>query len=77
MKSVHILGRIDRVAHPIGIEMRRQRQLNQNAMHCRIGVEAPDQRQEICFRGRSIEAVFVRIHADLNGSGMLVPDIDL
>ncbi len=43
MKAVDVLVRIDGRDHVVGIDMRRQRQLHQDAMHIGIGVELTDQ----------------------------------
>ena len=57
VEPVDILGRVDRVDHQVGVQMPRQRQLHQDAMHRRIGVEPADQRQQIGLGGLGRQAV--------------------
>lgn len=47
MKAVHILVRRYPVQDFPNVELRRQRQLHQNAVHLRIGVEPVDQIQHL------------------------------
>ncbi|EKD61865.1 MAG: hypothetical protein ACD_54C00063G0003 [uncultured bacterium] len=77
MKAIDILGRINRVDDQFRVQMRRQRQLHQNAMHFRIGVQRFHQRQQIGFCGIHRQTMFKRGHADLDGRGVLVAHIDL
>ena len=40
VEAVHVLGRVDRLDHRAGADMRRQRQLHQDAVHRIVGVQA-------------------------------------
>ena len=77
MEAVDILGRIDRGEHLLRIDLRGQRQLHQDAVHDRIGVEPPDQRQQFGLAGRLRQAVIERAHAAADGRLGLAGDIDL
>ena len=67
MKSVNILGRIDRVDHQILVQMFRQRQLHQNSVNIRIPVQTVDHFQQLFLRRVCIQLVFNRFHADFQG----------
>ena len=86
VEAVDILRRVDRLDHGAGLVVRRQRQLDQDAVHRRVGVQARDDRQE--FGGPGIgrkadragpqpgllrRAVLV---ADVNGTGRVVANED-
>ena len=47
MKPVHVLDRRNGLDHRLFIDVRRQWQLHQNAVHARVGVEALDQLQHL------------------------------
>ena len=49
MEAVHVLARIDAMDQAGGIRNTRQRQLHQDAVDRRIGVQAIDQRQQFGF----------------------------
>ena len=55
MKAVDVLARIDPLGHALAVDVRRQRQLHQDAVHRRVGVERVDEREELGFRGRPPE----------------------
>ena len=46
VKAVDVLGRVDRRDHLLGVDLLGQRQLHQDAVHRRIGIELADQRQQ-------------------------------
>ena len=47
MKAVHVLGGIDPIEHLLGVDVLRQRQLDQDAVNRGIGVEPVDDRQQL------------------------------
>jgi hypothetical protein len=77
VKSVDILGGIDRRDHPVGTDLRRQRKLNQNAMHIAIAVELGEQRQQLVLARRRQQAMIRRPHAGFDHHLLLGADIDL
>ena len=77
MEPVHILGRINRVDDQIAVQMFRQRQLHEDAMHRRIGVQLGDQRQQISLGSVGGQLVFKAVHPGLMGLHALVADVDL
>ena len=50
MKAVHVLGRIDRRDDLLRVDLRRQRQLHQDAVHRRSALSSRDQRRAIRLR---------------------------
>ena len=50
MKAVDVLGDVDRLDHARGIDLRRQRQLHQDAVHGGIAVERIDPCQQLLPR---------------------------
>ena len=77
MEPVHVLGRVDRVDHQIFVQVARQWQLNQDAMHRRVSVQLLDQRQQIGLGRVRVQLVLKRIHAHFYGLLALGPDINL
>ena len=77
MEPVHILGRVDRVDHGVGVHVIRQWQLYQNAMHRGVIVQLVNQGQQIRFAGIIGQLMFEGFHPDLDGLFALGPDIDL
>ena len=47
MKAVHVLARIDAQQHATRVDVLGQRQLHQNAVDLRIGVQTVDQREQV------------------------------
>ena len=47
MKSVHVFCRIDSKQNLLGIDLRRQRKLNQNAVNLITAIQVGDQRQQL------------------------------
>ena len=76
MEPVHILVRIDRFKHLLGIDMLRQRQLHQNAVDCRIMVQLFNYREKICLACFRRKPMLDREHADFFRLLRLVGDID-
>ena len=77
MKAVDVLGRIDGGDHLLRVDLRRQRELHQDAVHGRIGVEPADQREQLGLgRGRR-QPMIERPHAAADGHLHLAADIDL
>ena len=46
VEAVHVLGRVDRLDHRAGADLLGQRQLHQDAVHRRVGIEPRDHRQQ-------------------------------
>ena len=57
METVHILGRRDGLDHPLGVQMRGQRQLHQNAVHARIRIQRADSGEQLWLRRIGWQAV--------------------
>ena len=57
MKAVDILRRVDRLEHRVGIDLRRQGELDKNAMHGGIGVERGDSAQHFFMGGGRRQAM--------------------
>ena len=47
MEAVDVLGRVDRLDHPRRVDLRRQRQLDQDPVDLRVGVELADQLEQL------------------------------
>ncbi len=77
MKSVNILQRRDRIEHASGIDALRQRQLDEDAMHCRIDIELIDQREQLVGRRCVREAMQPAGESILLASFLLIANIDL
>ena len=77
MKPVHVLGRIDRVDNQILVQMLRQRQLHQNAMHRRIIVQRLHQRQQISLGNIHVALILEAVHPNLDRLLTLRTDVDL
>jgi hypothetical protein len=77
VKAVDVLGGIDRVDHLVGVNVARQRQLHEDAVHLRRGVELFHQRQQVGLGGVGVELVLVGIHPRLDRHPALGADIDL
>ena len=77
MEPVHILFRRNRIDHQILIEVPRQRQLHQNAMHLWIRVQLVNQGEQISLGRVRLQLMLVRVHADLDGLFAFGADIDL
>ena len=60
MKAVDVLGRIDRGDDLLRVDLRRQRQLHQDAVHRGSALSLRDQRQQLGFAGRRRQPVVER-----------------
>ena len=76
MKPVDVLGRVDGVDHRGGVDLRRQRQLDQDAMNGWVAIQPFDQGQQIVLTGFDVQPVFETAHPDLQGLAGLVAHID-
>ena len=76
MKAVDILGRRDGLDHLARVDLRRQRQLHQDAMHGRVLVQPLDQLQQLGFGRRRRQFVERRAHIGRGGLGGLAAHID-
>ena len=66
MKAVDILCRIDRADDARRIDLRRQWQLHQDAVHGGIDVELADETEELVGAGRRRQRKVERLHADFD-----------
>ena len=51
IEAVHVLGGIDPIEHPAGVDLLGQRQLDQDTMHRGIGVQPVDRGQQFGLAG--------------------------
>ena len=77
MKTVDILFRIDRFDHPLFRDMFRQRQLNDETVHLRIGVQPGDLGKQSLFGRLLGQAKHGRAEAHLAAAFLLMSDIRL
>ena len=77
MEAVDVLLRVDRLEHPRRTDVPGQRQLHQNAVHRRIGVERLDEREQFGFARLGGERVLHRMKAAALGGSALAGDIGL
>lgn len=77
MKAVHVLLRPDRGDDRIRIDLRRKRQLHENAVDCGIPVQIADEFQKFLLRGGRGE--FVQEGSEARGQAglFLLSDVDL
>ena len=76
MQAVDVLFRPDRLDHRRLVEMRRQRQLHQDAMDRRIGVERLHDRQQVRLAGFRRQRLLHRMEAEFGRLLALAGDID-
>ena len=76
MEAVDILLGTDRIQDPKRVDLRRQRQLDQNAVDPVVRVQRLDQRQKFRLADPLAETMLEAPHAGLFGRLPLVPDID-
>ena len=76
-QAIDVLVGIDPFDHVLLVQMPRQRQLDQDAIDQRIGVELVDQRDQIGLRRIRRQLVFKAGHAAFDGLLGLAGDIDL
>ncbi len=76
MKAVDVLARIDAIYHGVRVEVRRQRQLDQDAVNLRIAIQLLDQGNQFCLCRRRRQIVVARTKADMRTSAALVAHVD-
>ena len=76
VEPVHVLGRIDRLEHGLGADLRRQRKLHQDAVDRRVGVEPADLCQQRRLGGVRGQADGADGDAGLVGGAVLGAHID-
>jgi hypothetical protein len=77
MEPVHVLGRVDRLDDRARTDLRRQRQLHQDAIDRRIGVQQLHQRQQFRFSRARGQVVRARDDPGLFARAALVAHVDL
>ena len=77
MKAIDVLPRIDGIQHLLGIDLLRQRQLHQDAMHRRVGVELLHQRHQFGLVDAVRQPMIERLHAGFLRRLGLAADIGL
>ncbi len=75
MKAVDVFARIDRGDDARRIDLRRQRQLHQDAVHGGIGVELTDKTEQLVGAGRGGQMKVERLHADFDDGARFAADI--
>jgi len=73
MKAIDVLGRIIASEHLLGVDLLRQRQLHQDAVHRRIGIELVHQRHQFGLAHAVRQAMVERRHAGLFRGLALLP----
>jgi hypothetical protein len=76
VETVDVLVRTDALDHRLGIDVRRQRQLHQDAVDAVVGVEAVDQRQQFVLGRRGRQVVRHADHAGAFAGAFLVAHVD-
>ena len=76
MKSINIFVWIDRINHGMGIDLSRQRQLDQNSMDRWITIKLINQHQEFTLGCLIRQPVFKRCHTDFHCLFALISDIN-
>src|SRR4029077_12044149 len=77
MEAIDVLGGIDGVDDGLRVDMRRQRELDEDAVNGDIGIEPADQRQQLRLARRRGEVVGKGGETGGSGLALLVADIDL
>jgi hypothetical protein len=77
VKSVGVLGRIDRLDDGLGADLLGQGQLNQDAVDGRVLVQAPDEIEQLGFGGAGVEPMLERLHTRRDRLARLVAHVDL
>ena len=75
MKAVDVLGRIDGGDDARRIDLRRQWQLHQDAVHGGIDVELADETKQLVGAGRGRQMKIERLHADFDDGARFAADI--
>ena len=76
MEAVDVLGRRDGLDHLARVDLRRQRQLHENAVNGRVLVQPLDQLQQLDLGGRCRQLEEQRAHIGGGGLGGLAAHID-
>ena len=77
MEAVDVLARVDQLDHPLGVDLLRQRQLHQDAVHRGIGVERAHAVEHLRLAGGRGKVERERPHARRLGHPALVAHVDL
>jgi hypothetical protein len=75
--AVHVLGGAARAHDRVLVDVRGQRQLDEDPVDPGVGVQLADQVEQLAFRDRGVGAVVDRAHPDLLREAALVADVDL
>ena len=76
MKTVDVLARLERFDHPRRIDLRRQRQLDEDPVDPLVGIELADEIEQLGLRNRVGEIVREAYHSGLGRGAVLRADID-
>ena len=76
METIHILRWVDRIEHARGVNLRGQRQLNEDAVNSDVGIQCRNQRQQAGFVGLDWQAMLYRSHPHRTCSRNLAVYID-
>ena len=76
-EPVDVLLRRDQVDHRLGVEPVRQRQLDEDPVHVRIGGQLGDRRLDLALRRRRREVDVARPHPDLGRLALLAAHVAL
>ncbi len=75
MEAIDVLARVDAIDQHVRIDVRRQRQLHEDAVDLRIGVEFVDQRGEFGLCRRCRQVVIARAETDVLAGTALVANV--
>ncbi len=76
MKAVDVLARIDAIYYGVRVQVRRQRQLHQNAVNLRITIQLLDQGNQFGLCRRCRQIVVARTKANMCTGTALVAHVD-
>ena len=76
VEAVYVFIDRDRLQHPARVDVSQERQLDEDAMHGRVGIQAGDGGEHFRFRRVGGEADVERAHAHLLAGLHLIADID-
>ena len=76
MEAVHVLCRVDRLEDGAAFDMRRQRKLDQYAVHVRVRIQRGDNPKQGSLGGFGGQADGVRIQAGFAGGAVLCAYVD-
>ncbi len=77
MKTIHVLDRVDGVDDRLFLDVGRQWQLHQDAVHGRVGVEFGNQVQDVGLAGGGRQAMFQGADTGFLGAQQLVAYVDM